>query len=702
MTLTIYGTLTLNDGCIFTQNQRNPGKTITNVFGSIIFLDSSINQWVGFLFKGDIANNLFILKPGAILKTVNSAGIIGTTTQSISSTSLNPTFDPAANYEFNGTSSQIMTGLPTTVNNLIVSGSGIKTPTPLINITGTLTLEAGPSLTFGSASTISTGTSGKILLKSGASYLNLGISTPKLEMQRNLTGTKGWRMISSPIGSNFSDLFKSPLVTQGFSGSNNPSLQPNLIWWNETDNGTTLQSWRQPSIFTENTVPGRGYFHYIFNGAGKLNADGTPTGQNYTDLLPVTMSVTGVDNFNNVGSFNYNLTYSARDSSTQTATPTDKTFEDITSLDQGWNLIGNPTASTLNWDATGTVWTKANVDNTIYIWDPSALGGNGDYLTWNGTTGTLGNGRIAPFQAFWVHATANTTLSFTKDAKTEITGNFLRSASSNNEITIPMVLTADKMKTTSFISLNTDGITGPDRLDAYRLEPMSNSWLDLFTLSSYNHVSPLVINNLPVINEEIVNIPLYVDGKKEGIDIDDSYTLEWELPANWPLDWNISLQDHQTSKAISMTENDRYTFIYTSPTTGSVTNHSLNIPRQMVSGISIKSLTRSSNNLPPFTITIAKGKNVGYLAPKPHLLSNYPNPFNTNTTIRFSLPTISKVRIGIYDLRGQLVAIPANDEYPAGITEIKWQPETKSPGVYLIRFESNETVEVLKAIRTDQ
>ena len=134
--------------------------------------------------------------------------------------------------------------------------------------------------------------------------------------------------------------------------------------------------------------------------------------------------MTGVEAFGGSGVFSYNLHFTPRDSSSQNPL-LDTIFYDITRYDQGWNLLGNPTASTLDWDSS---WTKVAVSNAIYIWDPSANSGNGDYLTWNGSTGSLGSGRIAPFQAFWVHTSSSPQLSFGNAAKAPYPVVFLRSA----------------------------------------------------------------------------------------------------------------------------------------------------------------------------------------------------------------------------------------------------------------------------------
>ncbi|BEG99377.1 hypothetical protein BSYN_16420 [Bacteroides sedimenti] len=557
----------------------------------------------------------------------------------------------------------------------------------------TVTLDPGPVMTIQpEAILVQTAGNAKIILNSGSTYLNLSSSTPRLEVKREFTGTKGWRMVASPVPATFGSMFQAPLVTQGFTGSTYPALQPNLLWWDETDGGTTLQGWRKPSSMTENMVNGKGYFHYLFNGAGIIG------GGNYLDLLPQTISLTGIENYNGSGNFSYNLTYTPRNAQQGPTSSTDTTYYDINSLDQGWNLIGNPTASTLDWDITGSAWTKTYLDNTIYVWDPSANGGNGDYLAWNGTTG-VGNGKIAPFQAFWVHANAaSPLLSFNNAAKSNATSIFTRSESLDENISVPITLTADQMKTTSFISFENNGVVGPDNQDGYRLEPMNSSWLELFTLSSSKHVSPLVINNLPPLSDNsVISIPLYVGGVVDGTGINGNYTLQWQLPDNWPSGWYINLQDNRNSKVVSMNDNAEYTFNYATPTTKSVSVQQSYIPGRLIRPVSQRSLTRSNTELPPFSIVISK-VNSEYLAPIPRLLPNYPNPFRESTAVRFSLPEGAHVRICLYDLRGTLIDVLTDADYPSGFTEIQWQAGGKSPGVYLIRFISGDTAESRKMI----
>lgn len=556
-----------------------------------------------------------------------------------------------------------------------------------------VTLESGPVLTFQSGATVTTGVGSKIVLKSDAKYLNLSASTPTLEVQRQLTGTKGWRMLASPVATTFSDMFKAPLVTQGYTDPLYSDLQPNLMWWDESEPGTTLQSWRKPANLTDNTLEGKGYFHYCFNAAEMQSVLGVNTGIFYPDALPITMSTTGIEHFNGSGYFNYTLTNSIKPSQTPTV-GNDYTYLDQNAMDEGWNLIGNPTASYLDWDAVAA-WTKTDIDDVIYVWDPSTL----EYKSWNGTAGLLGDGVVPPFQAFWVHASgASPALSFSNDAKTSTTATFLRRAKADSTITIPITMTVGDLKTTSYISFGENGVTGPDRWDAYRLEPMSENRLDLYTLSSSEFVSPLVINNLPLPKDELVSIPLYCDATIAGSGQKNNFTLKWELPVNWPSEWKINIQDNKTEETLSMNEHSMYSFSAENNLNLSASVGKLPMPQKLIQQPNGASLLRSSTSLPPFSIVLSKGSEINYLAPKPTLTGNYPNPFKTETTIRFSLPEKAKANLEVYSAQGLKIAVLADGLFSAGITEVQWNAASIPPGIYYIRFKSGESVETKKAI----
>ena len=77
------------------------------------------------------------------------------------------------------------------------------------------------------------------------------------------------------------------------------------------------------------------------------------------------------------------------------------------------------------------------------------------------------------------------------------------------------------------------------------------------------------------------------------------------------------------------------------------------------------------------------------------LEQNYPNPFggaagtNSSTTIKYSLPSKSYVRLTIYDLLGRKVAELVNKEEAAGNYSIQFNAKNSPSGVYFYRLEAN-------------
>lgn len=67
----------------------------------------------------------------------------------------------------------------------------------------------------------------------------------------------------------------------------------------------------------------------------------------------------------------------------------------------GWNLVGNPYPSSIEWSSAGTGWTKTNISEVISIRDN---GGGGIYHYTDGEDGDIAGGRIASGQSFWVRA----------------------------------------------------------------------------------------------------------------------------------------------------------------------------------------------------------------------------------------------------------------------------------------------------------
>jgi hypothetical protein len=78
------------------------------------------------------------------------------------------------------------------------------------------------------------------------------------------------------------------------------------------------------------------------------------------------------------------------------------------------------------------------------------------------------------------------------------------------------------------------------------------------------------------------------------------------------------------------------------------------------------------------------------------LSQNYPNPFNPVTTIRFSLPVQTQLKINIYNMLGELVKTISEGMYDAGYYQITFDASELSSGTYIYRLESNTFLETKK------
>ena len=181
----------------------------------------------------------------------------------------------------------------------------------------------------------------------------------------------------SPSVSNapVSDLQRDIPVTGNFAGSSlctGCSTNPSLFWYDETAGGNINDGYRSfpEASNSETLVPGRGYAVFVRGNVDPIAGAGSAR---YQLRGPV-----------NAGTVPYNLTL----------TPSGIAAND------GWNLIGNPYPSAIDWNAKG--WTKTNIGASIYLLDNVA---QGRYAVWNGSVGVNGGTRyIAAGQGYFIKA----------------------------------------------------------------------------------------------------------------------------------------------------------------------------------------------------------------------------------------------------------------------------------------------------------
>jgi hypothetical protein len=85
------------------------------------------------------------------------------------------------------------------------------------------------------------------------------------------------------------------------------------------------------------------------------------------------------------------------------------------------------------------------------------------------------------------------------------------------------------------------------------------------------------------------------------------------------------------------------------------------------------------------------------------LSQNFPNPFNSETVIRFELPENGEVELAVYNLAGQRVAALIQGQREAGSYTLRWDGRDErgrelASGVYLYRLWTGENVETRKLL----
>ncbi|MCK5149112.1 T9SS type A sorting domain-containing protein, partial [bacterium] len=76
----------------------------------------------------------------------------------------------------------------------------------------------------------------------------------------------------------------------------------------------------------------------------------------------------------------------------------------------------------------------------------------------------------------------------------------------------------------------------------------------------------------------------------------------------------------------------------------------------------------------------------------------YPNPFNPETCISFTLPRPGQVKVEIFDIRGRLVEILTDRFMQAGPHKIHWEASDRPSGVYICRMECDGHIRTNKLI----
>lgn len=422
---------------------------------------------------------------------------------------------------FAGSSAQTINGV-TTFGDLEINNPAGVTMTDSNKVKNILWPSLGTLSTGGKLTLLSSAQQTALIAGSGS-----GEVTGNVTMQRYLPVRRGYHYMASPFNGasihQFDDELGNNLITGNpyIGGDTTQTVTPfpNFYIYDETQGPTMAIGWVGASSTLETM---KGYC---------VNYGAT--------TLALTTDVTGVVNN---GPLSVNVT----------KTITGNTYAD------GWNFIGNPYPSPIDWDAAG--WTKTNVNDGIYYFKANTQY-TGTYCTYVNGIGVPGTttGKIPSMQGFFVKATAGGTLGVTNAVRTlDLAPVFYKAAVSVPLLRLkgyPTAIDAAADETVIYFDpLATAMFDG--NLDAYKMMNNDLTYPNIFTRDS--SVYSLSINALPPLMDTDVVIPFGFITKTSG-----SFTIEAKEILNFDPSLNIYLEDNQTSTLQDLTINPLYTFSIT-------------------------------------------------------------------------------------------------------------------------------------------
>lgn len=269
-------------------------------------------------------------------------------------------------------------GAPTNAMDAIIAGNYNTATNGALTVGGDLTINDGVTLTVdgttnsvvSAAGTVNLSTSGTLLMlcsESGfATFPAVTEFTGSGTVQYQITiANSGWHHVTSPASIALGDIAFHNGTTLSYLGTST-----NIYKWE-----AATASW----IYCTALDDFQGSAYTVYLPAGEV----------------IDMSFMG-SSFVNPSSVLSSLTYFDPSG----ALPGNSSTGWTTSVEDGWNMIGNPYPAYIDWDVLDdNVSNFTNMDLAVYVWNP----GTSTYDSYSSAVG--GSFMISPFQAFFVRAT---------------------------------------------------------------------------------------------------------------------------------------------------------------------------------------------------------------------------------------------------------------------------------------------------------
>lgn len=226
----------------------------------------------------------------------------------------------------------------------------------------------------------------------------------------------------------------------------------------------------------------------------------------------------------------------------------------------GYNLVGNPYPSAIDWNDGG--WTKTNIGSTFWVWDPN----NERYMSFDGSVGTNGGSRYIPaMQGFFVKVSdgsASGSLGFSNSIRLHNGISYQKSASQEPEL-IRLETTDSNKYSDEIVLYFQEG-----KNDGLKFLSMNSAIPQIYALDDTSKMSIFKIDPSSFSNNKV--IPLVFVCKNNG-----EYVINAkELSFNNNID--VKLVDNVSSDTIDLRKQSGYKFNYNTNETGARFNLLLN------------------------------------------------------------------------------------------------------------------------------
>jgi hypothetical protein len=217
----------------------------------------------------------------------------------------------------------------------------------------------------------------------------------------------------------------------------------------------------------------------------------------------------------------------------------------------GWNFVGNPYPSAIDWDK---VTRPSGIDNAVYFWDESIV----QYASYvDGIGVNEGTQYISSSQGFYIHATSNTTFSLTNASRT-VGGNNGEFWKTEGEVdfseTIKLKLMGEGYQdelAIRFLAAST--LNFDSEFDAYKVQSGDPNAPRFYTEVDGDKVS---INSLGALSGTRSE-PLFFETSLNG-----NYTIEISQKGDFGPSCTIELEDTKTGIFHNLDTEGAYSFAF--------------------------------------------------------------------------------------------------------------------------------------------